>query len=99
MEGSLGGEVYAFSEVMDHMALLRVFFKPFAEMAPGTGVSAVEDVEQRLLVSRAENPADGSANHKCDVALLLSPMRASAFPPGTFRPLNGVVTRETSKRS
>ena len=34
-EGSLGGEVYAFSEMSDHMSMLREFDKHFLDMSPG----------------------------------------------------------------
>ena len=30
-----GGKVYAFSEMIDHMALLREFYAPFAHISPG----------------------------------------------------------------
>ena len=34
---SLGGEVYAFSETIDHMALLSEFYAPFSRLFPGLG--------------------------------------------------------------
>ena len=35
VKSSLGGEVYAFSEMIDHMALLREFCAPFSRIPPG----------------------------------------------------------------
>ena len=35
VKSSLGGEVYAFSEMLDHMTLLRGFYEPFAKASPG----------------------------------------------------------------
>ena len=35
VKSSLGGEVYAFSEMLDHMTLLRGFYAPFAKVSPG----------------------------------------------------------------
>ena len=33
-KSSLGGEVYAFSEMLDHMALLKEFYAPFVDASP-----------------------------------------------------------------
>ena len=35
VKSSLVGEVCAFSEMMEHMALLREFYAPFAGVSPG----------------------------------------------------------------
>ena len=35
VKSSLGGEVYAFSEMLDHMSMLREFYGHFAGMSPG----------------------------------------------------------------
>ena len=35
VKSSLGGEVYAFSEMVDHMALLREFYARFSRISPG----------------------------------------------------------------
>ena len=35
VKSSLGGEVYAFSEMIDHMALLMEFYAPFSHISPG----------------------------------------------------------------
>ena len=35
VKSSLGGEVYAFSETIDHVALLREFYAPFSRLSPG----------------------------------------------------------------
>ena len=35
VKSSLGGEVYAFSEMLDHMTLLQGFYAPFAKVSPG----------------------------------------------------------------
>ena len=43
VESSQGGEVYAFSEMIDHMALLREFYAPFSLMPPG--LVGMEDCE------------------------------------------------------
>ena len=43
VKSSLGGEVYAFSELIDHMALPREFYAPFSRMSPG--VAGMEDCE------------------------------------------------------
>ena len=37
MKSSLGGEVYALSGMVDHMLMLRDFFRPFGDMNPGLG--------------------------------------------------------------
>ena len=31
----MGGEVYAFSEISDHMSMLREFYAHFLDMSPG----------------------------------------------------------------
>ena len=36
VKGSLGGEAYAFSEMIDHMALLKKFYVPFSHISPGS---------------------------------------------------------------
>ena len=51
VESSLGGEVYAFSEMIDHMALLREFYAPFSRMSPG--LVGTEDCES--LFTHSEN--------------------------------------------
>ena len=43
VKSSLGGEVYAFSEMADHMALIREFYAPFVGSSPGT--VGLEDCE------------------------------------------------------
>ena len=42
-KGSLGGEVFAFSEMIGHMALLREFYAPFPRISPG--MVSMEDRE------------------------------------------------------
>ena len=34
-ENQPGGEVYAFSEMVDHLALIREFFTPTVDLGPG----------------------------------------------------------------
>ena len=46
-----GGEGYAFSEMIDHMALLREFYAPFSRMSPG--LVGMEDCES--LFTHLEN--------------------------------------------
>ena len=43
VKSSLGGEVYASSEMIDHMALLREFYAPFSHISPG--LVGMEDCE------------------------------------------------------
>ena len=43
VKSSLGGEVYAFSEMVDHMALIREFYAPCVELPPG--MVGLEDCE------------------------------------------------------
>ena len=43
VKSSLGGEVYAFSEMVDHMALIREFYTPFVGLSPG--MVGLEDCE------------------------------------------------------
>ena len=43
VKSSLGGEVYAFSEMIDHMALLREFCVPFSHIS--SGLVGMEDCE------------------------------------------------------
>ena len=43
VKSSLGGEVYAFSEMIDHMALLREFYAPFSHIS--SGLVGTEDCE------------------------------------------------------
>ena len=43
VKSSLGGEAYAFSEMIDHMALLREFYAPFSRISPG--MVGMEDCE------------------------------------------------------
>ena len=50
-ESSVGGAVYAFSEMIDHMALLRAFFSPFEELT--SGMLGLEDCES--LASHVKN--------------------------------------------
>ena len=45
VKSSLGGEVYAFSEMIDHMALLREFYEPCSHISPG--LVGMEDCESR----------------------------------------------------
>ena len=51
MKNSVGGEVYAFSEMVDHTHPLRGFYDPFAGVSPGT--CGLEDCE-RLLTHLGE---------------------------------------------
>ena len=39
----LGGEAYAFNEMLDHVALLREFYTPYAD--PSQGAARLEDCE------------------------------------------------------
>ena len=43
VESSLGGEVYAFSETLDHMSMLRKFYGHFSGLSPG--LAGLEDCE------------------------------------------------------
>ena len=43
VKSSLGGEVYAFSEMLDHMSMLREFFGHFSGLSPG--LVGLEDCE------------------------------------------------------
>ena len=43
MESSLGGEVYASSEMLDHMSILREFYGHFTGLYPG--LAGLEDCE------------------------------------------------------
>ena len=43
VKSSLWGGVYAFSEMIDHMALLREFYAPFSRISPG--MVGMEDYE------------------------------------------------------
>ena len=43
VKSSLGGEVYAFSEMVDHMSLIREFYAPFVDIPPG--MVGLEDCE------------------------------------------------------
>merc|ERR1712215_449403 len=43
VKSSLGGEVYAFSEMLDHMSMLREFYGNFAGSKPG--MIGLEDCE------------------------------------------------------
>ena len=43
VRSSLGGEAYAFSEMVDHMALIREFYTPFVGLSPG--MVGLEDCE------------------------------------------------------
>ena len=43
VKSSLGGEVYAFSEMLDHVALLREIYAPFSHISPG--LVGMEDCE------------------------------------------------------
>ena len=52
MKSSLGGEVYAFSEMVDHMALIRELYTPFVGLSPGMAGS--EDCESLFNHLRAK---------------------------------------------
>ena len=43
MKSSLGGEVFAFSEMLDHATSLQELFTPFVDAPPG--MVALEDCE------------------------------------------------------
>ena len=53
VESSLGGEVYAFGEMLDHMSMLREFYGHFADAFSGVGVWAIAKV--CLHISRRTN--------------------------------------------
>ena len=46
MKSSLGGEAYAFSEMLGHMSMLREFYGSFADWYPG--MVGLEDCESLL---------------------------------------------------
>ena len=53
VKSSLGGEVYAFSEILDHMALNRKFCAPFADLFPGmVGLEDCESLFNHLRTKR-----------------------------------------------
>ena len=54
---SLGGEVYAFSEMADHMALIREFYAPSVGLSPG--VAGLEDCESLFNHLRTKKMATG----------------------------------------
>ena len=53
VKSSLGGEVYAFSEMVDHMALIREFYTPFVGLSPGmVGLEDCESLFSHLRTKR-----------------------------------------------
>ena len=57
VESSLGGEVYAFSEMIDHKALLREFYAPFSRISPGK--VGMEDCESLFTHLKNRKMATG----------------------------------------
>ena len=54
MNSSLGEEVYASSDMMGHVALLREFYAPFVEPPPGmAGVEDCEGLSTHIKTQRA----------------------------------------------
>ena len=54
MTSCLGGEVYAFGEMLDNDATLRVCFAPFGDLSPGTlGLEACEGLFAHPKTKRA----------------------------------------------
>ena len=57
VKGSLGGEVYAFSEMMGHVALLRDFYAPLAHVS--LGMVGLEDCGSPLTHPRNKRAIPG----------------------------------------
>ena len=54
MDSSLGGEEYASSEMIDHVALSREFYAPFVDLLPGmVSVAERESLFTHIKTKRA----------------------------------------------
>ena len=90
---SLGGEVYALSEMVNHMLLLKEFYGPFEGMDPG--VEGLEDCESLLTHLKTEK----MIAEKCLVRRFLSiqqflgegDLENANWLPGTENPADSLT--------
>ena len=93
VKSSLGGEVYAFSEMIDHMALIRDFFAPFVGLSPG--MVGMEDRES--LFSHLRNKKTITEKYlirhflSIQQALEEEDLENAYWLPGTENPADGMT--------
>ena len=102
VKSSLGAEVYAFSEMIDHMALLREFSEPFSRTSPAlvrhflSIQQFLEDgeLENVYWIPGTENPADGLTKLRSEMGPIMALLETGRFQPGLLRSLKGLASWE-----
>ena len=106
VKSSLGSEVYALSEMVDRILLLRDFYWPFKTermIAEGYSVHHFLSIRQALdegdlgnayWLPGAENPADGLTKVRSDMVPLLRLLESGLFCLGQLWSLRGVAQKE-----
>ena len=93
VKSSLGGEVYAFSEMIDHVALLREFYAPFSHISPG--MVGMEDCESLFthLKNRKMVTEKYLARHFLSIQQFLEDGELGNvyWLPGTENPADGLT--------
>ena len=86
-------EVFAFSEMTDHMALLREFYDPFSRMSPGlVGMEACESLFTHLK-NRKMATGEYPARHFLSIQRCIEEREPdnAYWLPGTENPVDGLT--------
>ena len=88
----MGGEVYEFSEMLDHMSMLREFYGNFAGSKPGILKEHVLNIV--LWISGKENPAHGLTKMRSEILPLPRLLESGTYNPGMLRMLKRISLKE-----